>query len=62
MGNKFIDEETLQYLDDTAQIIAEIRELEGYSEPESDEQLAITKLGEAYMLCYSLLLDRINEE
>lgn len=62
MGNEAIDEETLQYLDDTAQVIAEVRELEGYDDPKSEEQMALVKLGEAYMLCYSLLLEKISKE
>ena len=64
MSNSAIDKETLQYLDGVAEVVATIRELEGYSEPDTKERLAIFKLSEAFMLCYTLLLERtsIDEE
>lgn len=61
MGSKYIDKETIEYLDSIASIIAGLQELDKTvprgSDPDSQCRTSMLIIGEAYMFLYNRLLD-----
>lgn len=60
-----IDEDTLQYLDSIASIVAGLQDSEYWSqklgEPHDEYHRALSELGSAYMIIYNLLLNTLEK-
>lgn len=60
-----IDDGKLDYLDQVAQIVAGLQEMEAATQKMGDhlpqDKQALLELGEAYMFLYNIVLDNLSE-